>query len=241
MASSSLVAPFRLTQRRACPPFSSCGEFDWRRHLAFASQIIFTTIFLVPLIYEIFRSDSDAFALFSKFIIFSFRFELQGISIESAEKGILRLIELVLDDDNAWSVSGTINNYGSSIQYTSQELNPVAAALSCVCSATPNVLLVSATAELLCMPVIIRYIPLAAFCPVLATSSTLAPVHQGVGVDCIMKHPITRCDSSFFVPCHDYFNPSHLILATDLLVARHSVGLFQTRQMPTVSHFGEAA
>jgi hypothetical protein len=195
----------------------------------------------VTLIYETFRSDSADFALISESIVFSFWFELQGISIESAEKGILRLIELVLDEDNALSVSGTMNNYGSSIQYTSQELNPVAAALSCVCSATPDVLLVSATAELLCLPVIIRYIPLSAFCPVLATSSTLAPVHHGVGVECIMKHPITRCDSSFFVPSHDYFNPSHLIVATDLLAARHSVGLFQTRQMPTVSYFGEAA
>jgi hypothetical protein len=149
------------------------------------------------------------------------------------------LIQLALDDDNALLVFGTMNSHGSTIRNNSQTLDPVAAALSCVCCCTPHVLLVSATAELLRLPFIIHYIPLAAFCPILAKSSSPAPVYQGVGVDCIMQHPITRCDSCFVVPCYEYFNASLLIVATDLLAVRHSVGLLKTRQTPTASHFGE--
>ena len=198
----------------------------------------------MTLMYETYRSVLAAFALIVDqlpLIVVSFGFQLQGISVESAEKGILRLIQLVLDDDNGLLVFGTLNSHGSNMRYTTDELNPVAATLSCVCSSTPDLLLVSATAELLRLPIIIHYIPLAAFCPVLAESSSPAPVHQGVRVECIMKHPITRCDGCFFVHYHEYFSivyAYNCIAATDLLAAGHSVGLLKTRQIPTASHFG---
>ncbi len=125
------------------------------------------------------------FQLDSRFALQGFK---PGFSFEMAEKGIGRLIELVLCEDKDFSTGGKSNF---------KELNDIAAALSFVCSCKPDILLVSATSELLRLPCIIQHIPLVAFCPVSVSISSFAPVYQSVSLDCIMAHPITRCGRGF--------------------------------------------
>ena len=115
----------------------------------------------------------------------------QGVCTDTADKGILTLIHLALSSRDHWNESLDEADGNTGCSFASKHSAQISVALAAVCSCSENLLLTSAMADLLRLPVITQCLSFASS-PVTPSSNPFHPPLHHVTIADIMSHPITR-------------------------------------------------